>query len=100
MNSLCGPLGRGVEMGRLELPLPELGEDSLGWSAKDMEKRIRSQTPIEYRDSIEVRPFRKGKQTGVYIEYDDKAEQFVFVAIEYPKGSGRREDAEPHGGSD
>ena len=80
-------------MGRLELPLPEIGADSLSWSAKDIEKRIRAQTPVDLRDSIEVRPFRKGKQTGVRIEYDDKAERFVFVAIEYPQGSGKHEDA-------
>ncbi len=86
-------------MGRLELPLPELGEDSLSWSAKDMEKRIRAQTPADLRNTIAVRPFRKGQQTGICIEYDDKAERFVFVAIEYPKGSGKHEDAVPHRGT-
>jgi len=86
-------------MGKLELPLPELGEDSLSWSAKDLEKRIRAQTPSDLRESIAVRPFRKGKQTGVYVEYDDKAERFVFVAIEYPQDSDRHEDAVPHHGN-
>ena len=85
-----------MEMGRLELPLPELGEDSLSWSAKDIEKKIRAQTPADLRDSIAVRPFRDGKQTGIRIEYDDKAEQFVFIAMEYPKGGGKHEDPVPH----
>jgi hypothetical protein len=86
-------------MGSLELPLPELGNDSLSWSAKDIEKRIRAQTPSDLRDSINVRPFRNGKQTGIRIEYDDKAERFVFVAIEYPQGSGKHEDVVPHRGT-
>ncbi len=86
-------------MGRLELPMPELGNDSLSWSAKDIEKRIRSETPARLRDSIKVRPFRQGEQTGIHIEYDDEAEGFVYRAIEYPKGGTRHEDAVPHPGS-
>jgi len=75
--------------------LPELSNDSLSWAAKDMEKRIRAKAPSNVRQSIVVRPFRKGEKTGIYIEYDDSAEQLVYVAIEYPKGSGLHEDVAP-----
>jgi len=84
-------------MGRLELPIPELGKDSLNWSAKDIEKRVRSQIPADLRDSVTVRPFKNGERTGVSIDYPDEAEQLVFVAIEYPKGGKRHEDTVPHG---
>ncbi len=84
-------------MGKLELPLPELGTDSLSWSAKDIEKRIRAQTPPDLRTSILVRPFKRSDKTGVSIEYADEAENFVFAAIEYPKDSTRHEDEIPHG---
>jgi hypothetical protein len=86
-------------MGRLELGLPEMGNDSLSWAAKDLEKRIRAQTPEDLRESVVVRPFKNGEKTGVRIEYDDSAERFVFVAIEYPQGSGKHEDAVPHRGA-
>ena len=80
----------------MELPLPELDNDSLSWAAKDLEKRIRAQTPKDLRNTITVRPFRKGDRTGLDIGYDDEAEQFVQVAIEYPAGGQRHEDAVPH----
>ncbi len=83
-------------MGRLELPMPEMEKDSLSWSAKDLEKRIRSQMPANWRDAVRVRPFRGGDKTGVVIEYPDEVEQMVFVAIEYPKGDSTHEDAVPH----
>ncbi|MGQ9587985.1 MAG: hypothetical protein ACUVT7_06370 [Thermoplasmata archaeon] len=75
-------------MGKLEIPLPELGKgkQSLDSSAKDLEARIRSQIPAPYRGSISVRPFRDGARTGLAIEYDDRAESFVCAAIEYPRG--------------
>jgi len=82
-------------MGRLELPIPELGKDNLSWSAKDIEKRIRAQVPTSLRESVTVRPFKKGERTGVLIEYPDEAESHVFVAIEYPKGGAGHEDSVP-----
>lgn len=82
-------------MGRLELPIPELGNESLSWSAKALEKRIRAQVPPSLRDSVTVRPFKKGERTGVLIDYPDEAESHVFVAIEYPKGGARNEDSVP-----
>ncbi len=83
-------------MGRLELPMPELGTDSLSWAAKDLEKRIRIQTPESMRNLIVVRPYRKDGRTGISVEYPDPAERYVQVAIEYPKDSPRHEDAVPH----
>lgn len=84
-------------MGRLELPLPQLGKGKqmLESVAKDMQERIRAQAPKDLRASIKVRPFTRGGLTGVSIEYDDKAERFVYVAIEYPMGSGKVEKAVP-----
>jgi len=81
-------------MGKLELPLPELGV-SLDESAKEMQDRIRGQVPNRFRDSVVVRAFRKGGKTGLEISYDDEAENFVYVALEYPRGSGRTEKAGP-----
>jgi len=74
-------------VGRLELPLPDIrkGSKSLEVAAKDMQARIRDQVPTELKDTIVVRVFRKGKSTGIAIEYDDRAENSVYVAIEYPK---------------
>lgn len=84
-------------MGKLEIPLPELGEgkQSLASSAKELESRIKSQVPAPLRESIKVRPFRNRSRTGLAIEYDDRAESFVYAALEYPKGGGREEYAEP-----
>jgi len=83
-------------VGKLEIPLPELGKakQSLKSSAKDLQAKIKSQTPAPYRDSISVRPFRDGARTGLAIEYDDHAESFVYAAIEYPRG-GKGESAVP-----
>lgn len=74
-------------MGILELPLPELGKGakSLEAAAKDMQARIRKQVPAELRNTVVVRTYKRGKSTGVAIEYDDRAENFVYVAMEYPK---------------
>lgn len=84
-------------MGRLELPLPRLGKGKrlLESVAEDMQERIRAQAPKELRASIRVSPFKKGESTGVAIEYDDRAERFVYVAIEYPAGSGKKEVVAP-----
>jgi len=84
-------------MGRLELPIPELGDGlkSLEEMAEEMEKRIRAQAPRELRGSISVKPFRKQGETGLAIEYDDRAERYVYIAIEYPAGSGKEECAAP-----
>jgi hypothetical protein len=76
-------------MGRLELPLPELG-NSLESRAKQVQARIREQTPKDLRSTIVVKTFKKGKETGLTIEYDDRAENFVFMAMEYPKGAGKK----------
>lgn len=81
-------------MGRLELPLPEIGKP-LEDSAKAMESKIRAQVTPEYRKSIVVRAFKKGQRTGVVIEYDDRVENQVYVAMEYPKGSAREECSAP-----
>ncbi len=74
-------------MGRLELPLPELGEGSrtLDDASEKMQARIRKQVPPELRDSVIVTAFKKGKSTGLAIEYDDRAENYVYMAMEYPK---------------
>lgn len=74
-------------MGRLELPLPELGEGSksLDDASKKMQARVRKQVPLELRDSVIVKVFKKGKSTGLAIEYDDRAENYVYMAMEYPK---------------
>ena len=74
-------------MGRLELPLPNLGKGakSLEAAAENMQARIRKQVPPELRNTIVVKTFKKGKATGVAIEYDDRAESFVYMATEYPK---------------
>jgi len=71
-------------MGRLELPLPEL-DRSLETHAKDMQKKIRAHVPEKMRDTVVVKAFKKGKTTGIAIEYDDKIENLVYSAIEYPR---------------
>ncbi|OGS42026.1 MAG: hypothetical protein A3K67_07750 [Euryarchaeota archaeon RBG_16_62_10] len=82
----------------MEIPLPELGGGklSLKSSARAMEKRIKDQTPADLRRSIVVKPFRKGERTGLVIEFDDRAENFVYVAMEYPRGGGKKESVAPH----
>jgi hypothetical protein len=84
-------------MGRLELPLPQLGKgkQSLEVVAKEMQKKIRARAPKDLRETIIVKPFTKGKQTGLSIDYDDRAESFVYVALEYPTGSGKEEIVQP-----
>jgi hypothetical protein len=74
----------GDSMGRLELPLPELGRGTqfLSSSADRMQEQIRSKVPEEYRASIVVRQFKRRGSTGLSIEYDDRAEPFVMVALE------------------
>jgi len=84
-------------MGRLELPLPQLGKGkrSLEVVAKDMQEKIRARAPKGLRETIIVKPFTKGKQTGLSIDYDDRAENFVYMAMEYPKGGGKKESVVP-----
>jgi hypothetical protein len=84
-------------MGRLELPLPQLGKgkQSLEVVAKDMQEKIRARAPKDLRETITVKPFTKGKQTGLSIEYDDRAENIVYMAMEYPKGGGKKESVVP-----
>jgi hypothetical protein len=81
-------------VGKLELPLPDVGA-SLESHAKEMQARIREQTPNEFRNSIVVKVFKKGTKTGLAIEYDDRAENFVYMAMEYPKGGGKKESVVP-----
>ena len=81
-------------MGRLELPLPEMGRP-LKERVKDLQAKIRAHAPPELRSSIIVTAFKKGDRTGIAIKYDDRAESFVYTAIEYPKGGGRGESASP-----
>jgi hypothetical protein len=94
LNTLDGAVDAGDRVGRLELPLPEMGKP-LEEHAKHMEARIKAQTPKGLRDSIVVRTFRRGKATGLAVEYDDRAENFVYAAIEYPRGGGKEESVEP-----
>ena len=84
-------------MGRLELPLPRLGKgkQSLEVVAKGMQEKIRAQAPKDLRETIMVKPFTKGGQTGLAIDYDDRAERFVYVSIEYPTGSGKQKTSSP-----
>lgn len=81
-----------IDVRRLELPMPDLGREigSLEDSAKDMEARIRSKAPQELRKTIRVRVLKKGGMPSIVIEYDDKAENYVYAALEYPKG-GKKE---------
>lgn len=81
----------------MELPLPELGEGktSMKASARDMQAKIRAQTPPDLRDSIRVTAFERSGKTGLLIEYDDKAENYVYMAMEYPVGGKREERIEP-----
>ena len=74
-------------MGRLELPLPEIGTP-LKAHAKNMQDRIRAHVPSELRKSVKVKAFKKGDTTGIAIEYDDRAENFVYTAMEYSRGGG------------
>lgn len=75
-------------MGRLELPLPEIGAP-LKAHAKHMQARIRAQVPDELKKSIKVKVFKKGERTGIVIEYDDRAENLVYAAMEYSRGGGK-----------
>jgi hypothetical protein len=75
-------------VGRLELPLPELGRsrESLDEAAKRMQDLILAHVPERFRESISVGTFREGERTGIAIEYDDLAESFVYAVLEYPRG--------------
>lgn len=76
-------------MGRLELPLPEIGIP-LNDHARDMQAKIRANVPSALRESIVVKTFKKGDRAGIAIEYDDRAENFVYTAMEYPLGVRRK----------
>lgn len=84
-------------MGRLELPIPELGpgDMSLSAAAKSIQAKIRKQIPPKLRDSVVVTAFKKEGRTGLAIEYDDRAENFVYMAMEYPRGGQKEESAVP-----
>jgi len=72
-----------------------MGARSLNDAAADLQRRIRAQAPPELRDSIVVKTLRKADQRVLSIEYDDRAENHVYAALEYPRGSGRSESLEP-----
>jgi hypothetical protein len=72
----------------LELPLPEIGTP-LKAHAKNMQARIRAHVPSELRKSVKVKAFKRGDKNGIAIEYDDRAENFVYTAMEYPRGGGK-----------
>jgi len=89
-------------MGRLELPLPEFGKgakDNLRAAAGNLQAKIRAQTPEEFRETVVVKTFKKGDSTGIAIEYDDRAENYVYVAMEYPRPGKKEETALPRGKS-
>ena len=67
--------------------MPDLGkgEESIQAAVESMQARIRGQVPPELRRTVFVKTYKKGKTTGVAIEYDDRAENFVYIAMEYPK---------------
>ncbi len=73
-------------MGRLELPLPELGRGTqfLEASADEMLAKIRANVPAQYRDSIKVMAFKRRGSSGLAIEFDDAAETYVHAAVENP----------------
>jgi len=78
--------------------MPELGKgakDSLKNAAEDMQARIRARAPEELRDSIIVKAFKKGRSSGIAIDYDDRAENFVYIAMEYPRPGSREETVVP-----
>jgi hypothetical protein len=82
-------------VGRLELPMPELGKggkDHLKAAAEEMQERIRARAPPELRNTIVAKTYKKGKSTGIAIEYDDRAENLVYIAMEYPR-PGRKEES-------
>ena len=81
-------------MGRLELPMPEMGK-SLEAAATDLEARIRAHVPAELKESVAVTAFKRDNATGLAIEYDDRAENHVYAAIEYPVGGDKGEFADP-----
>jgi len=74
-------------MGRVELPIPELGRGTqfLTSDAEELEKRIRAAVPAQFRKSIKVLPFKRRGSSGLAVEYDDAAERFVWAAIEAPR---------------
>ncbi|OGS56636.1 MAG: hypothetical protein A3K60_01350 [Euryarchaeota archaeon RBG_19FT_COMBO_56_21] len=81
-------------MGKLELPMPDMGK-GLKAAAKDLETKIRAHVPVEFKKSVAVTAFKRGKATGLAIEYDDRAENHVYAAIEYPVGGGKGESVDP-----
>ncbi len=74
----------GDHVGRIDLPLPELGRGTqfLSSSAERMQDMIRSEVPVEHRSSVVVRPFKSRGSTGLSVEYDDAVESYVLAALE------------------
>ncbi len=84
MNTGDDTISAGDHVGKIELPMPELGRGTqfLNSSADRMQEEIRSKVPDEYRSSVVVRPFKRRGSTGISVEYDDRAESFVLAALE------------------
>ncbi len=84
-------------MGELELRMPDLAKGPLSLEAqgKALEKRIKNGLPRELRESVIVRVYRSDTGSGLRIEFDDRAEQMVLIAVEYPTGSEREECVAP-----
>ena len=78
-----------MSVGRLELPIPELGRGTqfLSSNAEELEKRIRAAVPAQFKKSIKVQPFKRRGSSGLAVEFDDGAERFVWAAIETPEKS-------------
>lgn len=74
----------GDSVGKIELPMPELGRGTqfLSSSADRMQEDIRSKVPERYRSTVVVRPFKRRGSTGISVEYDDEAEPYVMAALE------------------
>ncbi|MBE0518408.1 MAG: hypothetical protein IH630_04185 [Thermoplasmata archaeon] len=84
MNSILAISGFGDFVGRIDLPMPELGRGTqfLEASADELQAKIRSKVPKQYRSSVVVRPFKRRGSTGLSVEYEDIIEAEVMAAIE------------------
>jgi len=74
----------GDKMGRIELLVPDLGKEkrSLEFVTEEIQKMIREKVPEEFRDSVFVKTFEREDRSGIAIEFDDRAESFIHVALE------------------
>jgi len=84
LNSILAIPESGDFVGRIDLPMPELGRGTqfLEASADELQAKIRSKVPKQYRSSVVVRPFKRRGSTGLSVEYEDIIEAEVMSAIE------------------